>query len=153
MHITTTQRDLEMVPGSLLCQRGGLHPSAPTVTWGGASWASAWERSRWSKFLPLSSPRPTTAPYSTVLFYKCPLKIIINETRVDFGVKVSGYLAFPKCELSRGSEMRYIFWMRSGSKTHFPSRLFWSSEPDPPLPDPCIFKPIRSWANRTDTHL
>lgn len=40
-HITTTQRDLEMVPGSLLCQRGGLHPSAPTVTWGGASWASA----------------------------------------------------------------------------------------------------------------
>lgn len=90
-----------------------------------------------------------SAPHSSVLFSQCCLQIIINESRVDFGVKVSDSLAFPMCKLSKGSEMQDIFGMREESKNTFSHRA--PSEPDPPLLHftPCLFKPLRSWANRT----
>lgn len=82
-------------------------------------------------------------PHSTVLFS------LINESRVDFGVKVSGSLAFPMCKLSKGTKMQDTFGMRSESKNTFSCRA--PSEPDPPLQHftLCLFKPLWSCANRT----
>lgn len=59
---------------------------------------------------------------------------------VTWHFQLVSYLRVVKCGT--------FFGWDQDPKTHFPSRLLQSSEPDPPLLDPCLFKSVRSWANR-----